>query len=138
MSDDPARLDRELIFRFLSEESYWVPGIRREHVERAIRHSLCFGAYREGAQLAFARCVTDRAGFAYLADVFVVPAARGQGISKTLMDAILSHPDLACVRRFILATRDAHGLYAQFGFAPLERPERFMERYDPDALSRQP
>jgi GNAT superfamily N-acetyltransferase len=135
-STDRARLDRAAIHAFLSRESYWVPNIRRAHVDTAIDHSLCFAAYRDGAQQAFARVVTDGAGFAYLADVFVVPSARGQGLSKRLMDFVLAHPSLQHVRRFLLATRDAHGLYAQYGFRPLAAPDRFMERYDPDALSR--
>ena len=135
-STDRTRLDRDLIHDFLSRESYWVPNIRREHVETAIANSLCFAAYRDGAQEAYARVVTDGAGFAYLGDVFVVPAARGQGLSKRLMAFVFEHPSLQHVRRFLLATRDAHSLYAQYGFTPLSAPDRFMERYDPDALSR--
>lgn len=135
-STDPVRLDIALIHDFLAQASYWVPGIRREHVETAIAHSLCFGVYDAEGQVAFARVVSDHAGFAYLADVFVVPRRRGQGIGKRLMDFVLAHPALQCLRRFLLATRDAHGLYAPFGFRPLAAPERFLERYDPDALSR--
>ncbi|MFO1516400.1 MAG: GNAT family N-acetyltransferase [Lysobacterales bacterium] len=135
-STDPARLDIDLIHSFLSGESYWVPDIRREHVETAIAHSLCFGVYDAAGQVAFARVVSDRAGFAYLADVFVLPRRRGEGIGKRLMAYVLAHPELQRLRRFLLATRDAHGLYAQFGFRPLAAPERFLERYDADALSR--
>jgi len=113
-----------------------VPGIHRELVERSIERSLCFGAYEGERQLGFARVVTDGAGFAYLCDVFVVDAARGRGLGKQLMEFVFAHPDLQRVRRFMLATRDAHGLYAQYGFTSLANPDKFMERYDADALSR--
>lgn len=135
-STDPARLDIDLIHGFLSRESYWVPGIRREFVEQAIARSICFAVYEEGRQLAFARVITDGAGFAWLADVFVLGDQRGQGLGKRLIEFVLSHPDLQRIRRFMLATRDAHDLYARFGFTPLAHPERLMERYDADALSR--
>ena len=108
----------------------------RAVVERAIEHSLCFSAFDGEAQVGFARVVTDRATFAYLCDVFVLPPARGRGVSKALMAAIDAHPDLQGLRRFLLATADAHGLYAQHGFAPLTRPERFMERYRPDVYQK--
>jgi GNAT superfamily N-acetyltransferase len=135
-STDPARLDIDLIHDFLSRESYWVPGIRREFVEQAIARSICFGVYDESRQLAFARVVTDGAGFAWLADVFVLGDQRGHGLGKRLIEFVLSHPDLQRIRRFMLATRDAHDLYARFGFTQLAHPERLMERYDADALSR--
>jgi GNAT superfamily N-acetyltransferase len=135
-STDRARLDIDLIHDFLSRESYWVPGIHRELVELGIANSLCFGVYEDGRQLGFARVVTDCAGFAYLCDVFVVDAARGRGLGKRLMSIVAGHPQLQRVRRFMLATRDAHGLYARHGFAPLANPSHFMERYDSDALSR--
>jgi GNAT superfamily N-acetyltransferase len=135
-STDRGRLDIDRIHRFLAEESYWVPGIRREFVERAIEHSLCFGIYDGSEQLAFARVVTDCAGFAWLADVFVVGERRGENLGKRLVAFILAHPDLQQIRRFMLATRDAHGLYEQHGFTPLAHPEHVMERYDADALSR--
>ena len=135
-STDRARLDIDRIHEFLSRDSYWVPGIRREFVERAIESSICFGAYAGGRQIAFARVISDRAGFAWLADVFVVAEHRGGGIGKQLMAFVIAHPDLQRIRRFMLATRDAHGLYAGFGFTPLAHPERLMERYDADALSR--
>jgi GNAT superfamily N-acetyltransferase len=135
-STDRARLDIDLIHGFLSRESYWVPGIHREWVETAIANSLCFGAYEGRRQLGFARVVTDGAGFAYLGDVFVVESARGRGLGKRLMAFVMAHPQLQRVRRFMLATRDAHELYARHGFAPLANPDVFMERYDPDALSR--
>src|SRR5690606_22649770 len=116
-----------------SRDSYWCPDIPREVVARALANSLCFSALLDGRQVAFARVVSDRATFAYLADVVVLPAARGRGISKALVAAALAHAELQTVRRFMLATADAHGLYAQAGFAALARPERFMERYRPDA-----
>ncbi|MCC7048649.1 MAG: GNAT family N-acetyltransferase [Alphaproteobacteria bacterium] len=132
VSTDRALLDREAIFRFLHHDAYWCKGIPRERVERALDHSLCFGAYAaDGAQAGFARVVTDHASFGYVADVFVLPAWRGRGLSKQLMAAIQAHPDLQGFRRWLLATRDAHGLYAQFGFKPLIRPEWSMERFDP-------
>ncbi len=128
ISTDPARLDVALIHGFLSR-TYWADGRSREVIERTLRHSLCFGAYADGRQIAFARAVTDRAVFAYLADVFVIPGRRGQGVGKRLVDAVLAHPDLAGVHVFLLRTRDAHGLYAQCGFHPLPRPDEMMGRY---------
>lgn len=127
ISTDPARLDVGLVHRFLSEEAYWARGRPRALTERAIAHSLCFGAYADdGAQVGFARLVTDRALFAYLADVFVVPEVRGQGIGKQLIGAIMAHEDVRALRRVLLATDDAHGLYAQFGFTPLVDAESWM------------
>lgn len=129
VSTDPGRLDVDLIHAFLSEQAYWALGRPRELTERAIAGSLCFGAYAaDGAQLGFARVVTDHALFAYLADVFVVEAARGQGIGKALVAAIVGHEDLQGLRRMVLATDDAHGLYAGFGFVPLADPEKWMGR----------
>jgi GNAT superfamily N-acetyltransferase len=135
-STDRGRLDIDMIHAFLSTESYWVPGIRREFVERAIETSLCFAILDGARQLAFARVITDGAGFAWLADVFVVADARGRKLGERLVEFVLAHPDLQRIRRFMLATRDAHGLYAKYGFTPLAHPERIMERYDADALSR--
>ena len=129
---DPAEIDFERVHGFLSREAYWCRGVPAETLRRAIDHSLCFNAFEDGAQVGFARVVTDRATFAYLCDVFVLPEARGLGVSKVMMQAIDAHPDLQGLRRFVLATADAHGLYAQYGFAPLTKPERFMERYRPD------
>jgi GNAT superfamily N-acetyltransferase len=127
ISDDPARLNRELIHRFLSERSYWAQGVSPEMVDRSLEHSLCFGVYQAGQQVGFARVVTDFAMFAWLADVFVVEDKRGQGIGKKLVAAVLGHPRLQGLRRFMLGTRDAFGLYARFGFQPLAHSERFME-----------
>ncbi len=128
ISTDPNRLDLDLIHRFLSEEAYWSPGVAREVVERALANSLCFGAYVNDRQVGLARVVTDRATFAWVADVFVVADYRRQGVGKRLMQAILDHPEMKTLRRIVLATRDAHSLYAQFGFEPLPFPDRFMMR----------
>lgn len=136
VSTDPRRLDIEMIHRFLCEESYWARGIPRRLVEKCIRHSLCFGAYLGERQVGFARAVTDYAVFAHLMDVFVLPEHRGRGISKQLMAAIVGHPDLQGLRRWQLGTLDAHGLYAQFGFRPLGKPEIHMEIADPDVYMR--
>jgi GNAT superfamily N-acetyltransferase len=126
VSTDPRRLDRPLIRRFLREEAHWSRGVPADVVDRALRHSLVFGLFRGEEQVGFARAVTDRASFAYLADVFVLPEHRGRGLGTMLVDSVLAHPDLQGLRRFLLATADAHPLYARFGFAPLERTERFL------------
>jgi len=135
VSTDPARLDVDLIHGFL-QTSYWAKGRRRSVVERSISNSLCFGVYMAGRQVAFARVVSDRAVFAYLMDVFVLPEFRGRGISKALMRSVLAHPELQNLRVFLLATRDAHGLYAQFGFRSLAHPDRWMAIQDPDSDTR--
>jgi GNAT superfamily N-acetyltransferase len=132
ISTDRARLDIGLVCEFL-QGSYWASGRRRSVIERAIENSLCFGAYLEGQQVAFARVVSDRAVFAHLMDVFVLPQFRGRGISSTLMRAILDHPELQNLRVFLLATRDAHGLYSKFGFRPLHEPDRWMAIHNPDS-----
>ena len=135
ISTDRERMDVEVIHRYLSEESYWAKGIPRELVERAIAHSLCFGAFDGEAQVGFARVITDYATFGYVADVFVLPSHRGRGIAKELMRAVRTHPELQSLRRWHLVTRDAHGLYAQFGFAPLDAPERHMAVAVPNAYA---
>ena len=132
ISTDPARLDVGLVCEFL-QSSYWASGRRRSVIERSMKNSLCFGAYLNGRQVAFARVVSDRAVFAYLMDVFVLPEFRGRGISKALMRAIVEHPDLQNLRAFLLATRDAHALYSKFGFRPLEEPDRWMAIHNPDS-----
>lgn len=145
VSTDKSRLDRDAIYAFLST-CYWSPGIARERVERAIEHSLCWGVYdtatpRAGgggggggggafAQVGFARVVTDRASFAYLCDVFVLESHRGAGVGKLLMKTIMAEPAIRGIRCFALKTRDAHGLYKQFGFAPMPDPSRYMEILD--------
>jgi GNAT superfamily N-acetyltransferase len=126
ISTDPAKLDLDLIHEFLSQ-AYWCEDIPRHTLERAIRNSLCFGIYADGRQVGFARVITDRATFAYLADVFVLESHRCRGLSKHMMEFIMAHPDLQGLRRWSLATRDAHGLYSRFGFTPLRTPERHME-----------
>lgn len=126
ISTDPARLDVSAIHRFLSEDSYWSPGISRELVERAIVHSLCFGVYLDGQQIGFARVVTDRTRFGYLADVFILPDYRGRGYGKRLVETILAEPELQTVSRLLLFTRDAHTLYGPFGFERPANPERMM------------
>lgn len=131
---DPARLDLAVVHGFLAE-SYWAKGIPLETVRRSIRNSLCFGLYEAENQIGFARVVSDRATFAYLADVFVLESHRGRGLGKLLMGAVVAHPDLQGLRRWMLATRDAHGLYAQYGFTPLPVPERFMQLHDPDVYA---
>lgn len=131
ISTDPNRLDMALIHRWLSEESYWARGRSMEVVRRAIDNSICFGGYLDGRQVAFARVVTDRATHAWLADVFVLDGYRGRGYGKALVTAALAHPELQGLRRWLLATKDAHTLYGQFGFRPVP-PDRFMERRDPN------
>jgi GNAT superfamily N-acetyltransferase len=136
ISDDPSLLDLPLIHRFLSEESGWAQGIPKSTVEKALRNSLCFGAYEDGCQVGFARVVTDRATYAYLCDVFTLPSHRGRGISRMLLDAVLSHPEVAGLRRFNLVTTAASGLYRKFGWTPLAKPELHMERHFPDIYRR--
>jgi GNAT superfamily N-acetyltransferase len=138
VSTDKDQLDIGLIHRFLSAESYWSRGIPRATVEQAIAGSLCFGGYVDGRQVAFARVVTDGATFGYLADVFVLREHRGQGHAKTLVAAVLAHPQLQGLRRFSLATSDAHGLYASFGFAAPAQPQTLMEKLDRDVYTRAP
>ena len=133
ISTDRADVDLDVVHGFLSRDAYWCPGIPRPVVARAVEHSLCFSALLDGRQVGFARVVTDHATFGYLADVFVLPAHRGRGISKAIMQAIDTHPSLQHLRRFMLATADAHGLYARHGFTAVARPERLMERYRPTA-----
>lgn len=126
ISTDKTKLDVTLIHHYLCNESYWAKNIPRQIVEKSIEGSFCFGIYHHDAQVGFARVITDHATFAYLADVFVLENYRGKGLSKWLMETIINHPDLQGLRRWLLATRDAHGLYAQYGFVPLDKPERIM------------
>jgi GNAT superfamily N-acetyltransferase len=132
ISTDRERVSLDVVHGFLTN-CYWAKGISRDVVERSIEHALCFGIYEEsGAQVGFARVVTDFATVAYLGDVFVLESHRGRGLSKWLMECIVQHPALQNLRRWILLTRDAHGLYSQFGFTPLKAPERYMELHRPD------
>lgn len=126
-SADRARLDIPYIHRYLSERSYWALHIPLEIVQRSIDNSLCFGIYHEGSQVGFARLITDYATFGYLGDVFVDEAYRGRGLSKQLMQYIFRAEPLQTLRRMVLVTSDAQGLYSQYGFQPLEYPERYME-----------
>jgi len=131
ISTDNERLDLLVIHDFISNQSYWGQGRKIEIVRRSIDHSLNFGIYKDDQQIGFARVVTDYATFAWVADVFILEAHRGQGLSKWLMEVILDHPRLQGFRRWVLATKDAHELYRKFGFQDLKRPERWMERPDP-------
>lgn len=133
ISADKDRLRPEEIHRFLSEESYWARTRTYDQTLRAIENSICFGLYFEDRQVGFARVVSDQATFAYLGDVYVLEEFRGRGLSKWLMETIISHPGLQGLRRWLLATKDAHGLYEHYGFTPLKFPERWMERPAPDA-----
>ncbi|MGH8444045.1 MAG: GNAT family N-acetyltransferase [Solimonas sp.] len=137
VSTDPAELDVDLVYGFLSRESGWAKGIARPLVEKSLRHSLCFAGFLGARQIAFARVISDYATFANLVDVFVLPEHRRQGHSKALMQAVFAHPELQGLRRFTLATADAHGLYAQFGFTPPLKPQTLMERYVPDLYTRE-
>ena len=141
VSDDRSRLDRALIHAALAQ-SYWARGIPRAIVERSLENSLCFGLYAcgdgtapGGRQLGFARAITDRATFAYLADVFVLEEGRGRGLARFLVECVHAHPDLRDLRRWLLVTRDAHGLYRKLGWRELAQPERHMEIVAPDAYS---
>ncbi len=135
VSDDPSRLDLDVIHGFLST-CYWSNGIPRTIVERTVRGSLCFGVYRGTEQIGFARVISDRATFAYLADVFILEPFRGHGLGTWLMQCILEHPDLQNLRRWSLLTRDAQGLYAKFGFTAPRHPERAMELSIPDIYTK--
>jgi GNAT superfamily N-acetyltransferase len=131
ISTDQDRLDVTMIHSFLTNQSYWVPGISRSSVEKCIKHSLCFGVYLDGRQIGFARAVTDFVRYAHLLDVFVLPGFRGRGIGKLLLEYILAHPELQTIVRYTLGTQDAHGLYKQFGFTAFANPERQMELLRP-------
>ncbi|MBI5350156.1 MAG: GNAT family N-acetyltransferase [Chloroflexi bacterium] len=147
ISTDPSKIDLDAVHAYLVR-SYWAEGIPREVVERSIKGSLCFGVYMESEvsdfgqrqetlhskplkQIGFARVITDRATYAYIGDLYILEEYRGKGLSKWLMSCIKAHPDLQDLRRWALATRDAHGLYKQFGFAELKAPERWMEITNP-------
>lgn len=127
-------MDVDAVHAFL-RRSYWSPGVPRAVVERALRGALCFGLFKDGAQVGLARVITDRATFAYLSDVYVLEEHRGRGLAKWLVRVILAHPDLQGLRRFVLATKDAHGLYEKLGFSPLAHPEMFLEIFRPNAYA---
>ena len=128
ISTDNDRLDVPFIHEFLSNQAYWARGRDLDIVKRSLQHSLNFGLFTGNQQIGFARVVTDYATFAWLADVFVTGSHRGKGLGEWLIEVITSHPALQGLRRWVLATRDAHGLYSKFGFALLREPERWMER----------
>ena len=130
ITTDKEKFDVDVIHSFLTT-SYWAEGISREIVRRSIEGALCFGVFENNKQVGFARMITDKATFAYLADVFIIEEYRGRGLSKWLMQVIMSHPDLQGLRRMILATRDAHELYKKFGFTPLNNVDRWLHVHDP-------
>lgn len=133
IDENKDRLEIEMIHRFLREESYWARERTLEQTRTAIENSICFGVYDGKRQIGFARVVSDKATFAYLGDVFIIESYRGKGLSKMLMQRVIEHPELQGLRRWILATADAHGLYEHFEFAPLRHPERWMEKTAPNA-----
>jgi N-acetylglutamate synthase-like GNAT family acetyltransferase len=124
---DPAKADVTAIHQYLSRDSYWAEKIPLETVAKSLQNSLCFSVYANEKQIGLARVITDKATFAYLCDVYILEEFRGNGLSKWLMECVQKHPDLQNLRRFMLATKDAHGLYTQFGFKPAAAPERLME-----------
>ncbi len=129
VSDDPQRLDLDLIHHFLADESYWAEGRARDVVERSMANSINLGLYEGDRQVGLARIITDRATFAWVCDVFVLPEARGKGLGTWLMECVVGHPELKGLRRILLATRDAHEVYRRVGFSDLPEPSRFMIRY---------
>jgi GNAT superfamily N-acetyltransferase len=135
ITSDKSRMNVKAAHAFLTQ-AYWSSGVPLSIVQKAFDNSLCFAALSEREQVGFARVVTDKATFAYLADVYVLQAHRGQGLAKRMVEAVQKHPDLQGLRRFMLATRDAHDLYSRFGFSPLSAPSRFMELHNPDVYVR--
>jgi GNAT superfamily N-acetyltransferase len=131
VSADRERIDLDVVHGFLAE-CYWAEGVPRDVVARSIENSLCFGVYAEGKQVGFARVISDYATYAYIGDVFVLEPFRGRGLGKWLMECVMRHPRLQGLRRWSLVTRDAHGLYSQFGFGPLKKPQNYMELHRPD------
>jgi len=131
VSTDPEAVDVDAVHAYLTR-AYWSAGIPRETVARAIEGSIPFSVLHNGTQVGFARVITDRATFAYLADVYVLEEYRGRGLSLKLMDAVVAHPDLQGLRRFLLVTRDAHGLYRRYGFTDVPDPSRLLWRANPD------
>src|SRR5688572_21760962 len=135
ISTDPSLLDVDVIYDYLSGESYWAKNIPRDVVEKSIANSLCFGVYHHNRQIGFARLITDKATFAYLADVFIISEYRGKGLSKWLIQVIHAHPELQGLRRWVLGTQDAHGLYEQFGWTIFDEDirKRFMQKHNKNA-----
>ena len=137
ITSDKSRMSVEAAHAFLAQ-AYWSRGVPLSTVQKAFDNSICFAALAGSEQIGFARIVTDKATFAYLSDVYVLPDHRGKGVAKRMVEAIQRHPELQGLRRFMLATRDAHDLYAKFGFVPLSAPDVFMELHDPDVYARDP
>jgi len=135
ITTDKTLFDFELIYGYLSQ-SYWAKGMPRKVMQTAIKNSLCFGVFEDNQQIGFARVITDRAIFAYLADVFILPNYQGRGFSKELIKEIVNHSDLQGLRRMMLATADAHGLYTKFGFTSVTNPEMLMENWQPDVYQK--
>ncbi|HJP62718.1 MAG TPA: GNAT family N-acetyltransferase [Mucilaginibacter sp.] len=131
ITTDKRLIDFNRVYRYLEHESYWAKGVTAERLQRAIKNSMCFVILKQNELAGFARVVTDKATFAYICDVFVLEKHRRQGLSKWLIQTIIQHPELKGLRRWSLATLDAHGLYQQFGFVSLSKPERWMEIYTP-------
>jgi len=138
ISTDNHKMDISVIHQYLSEESYWAKNIPYETVKKSVANSFCFGIFYQGKQVGLARLITDKASFAYLCDVFILPEHRGKGLSKWLLTTIQSHPELQGLRRWLLGTKDAHGLYSQFGWVPVteELVPRFMQRFQPDIYAK--
>jgi GNAT superfamily N-acetyltransferase len=138
ISTDPSLLSIDTIYYFLSNDSYWAKGVPREVVEKSIANSLCFGLYHSNKQIGFARLVTDKATFAYLADVFILEEYRGKGLSRWLVETIQAHPELQGLRRWMLGTRDAHGLYEKMGWTRFDEEvsKRFMQRHFKDVYQK--
>lgn len=132
ISTDKSKLDLQTVHHFLSKESYWSQNIPFETVKTASENSLTFGVYHHNQQIGYARIVSDYATVAYLGDVYILPEFRGQGLSKWLMATIMNHPNLQGLRRWILLTADAHGLYKQYGWTEITKPDRWMELHNPD------
>ncbi len=132
ITTDPGRLEIDVIHGFLATQAEWAIGIPRSKLEKSLRNSLCFSLFRDDSQIGLARVISDCATIAYLGDVFVLPEYRGHGLAKWLMECVVSHPDLQNLRRWILVTEDAHGLYRKYGFRQLSHPEVFMELHNPD------
>jgi GNAT superfamily N-acetyltransferase len=139
ITTDPGKLDIDIVYDYLSMKSYWAQGIPKRTVEKSIANSLCFGVYHRNRQIGFARVITDKATFAYLGDVFILPGYQGKGLGKWLMKTIHAHPDLQGLRRWWLGTKDAHGLYEQFGWTRItdDVAKRFMQIHHPDVYKEQ-
>ena len=137
ITTDNSKISLDVVHTFLAQESYWARNIPREVVERSIVHSLCFGLFKNETQIGFARVITDRATIGYLGDVFVLTPHRGTGLSRWLMECVTSHPDLQGLRRWVLLTSDAHDLYKKFGFAAIDSPEKWMQKFNANVYAKQ-